>query len=66
VADEIDRANDQAEELLKRAILHASQVKYDVEPNGKCHNCLARVPKGRRFCDKDCSDDYTKRKERTK
>jgi hypothetical protein len=29
---------------------------------GECHNCLAPIPDGLRFCDDECRDDWQQRK----
>lgn len=64
MADEADRASDQAEEILRRAILHTAQQKPQVEATGKCLNCGVKVRKGMRWCDHDCMSDWQKRTER--
>ncbi len=59
--DEIDRAQEHAEEILKRAILLAASRTRQLTPKGRCYNCEERIPKGRLFCDLDCSHDYDRR-----
>lgn len=61
MADEVDRADELAEELLKRTIAYTVSRPPEVEPNGKCYNCGAKVKRSMRWCDADCREDWAKR-----
>jgi hypothetical protein len=58
MADEIDRANDQAELFLAAAIENNKAHRAVLKPTGQCLSCREPVPDGRRFCDADCRDDF--------
>lgn len=58
MADEIDRANDQAQLILDKQIEMAKQNVVNPYQNesGQCWDCDAPVPDGRRWCSKECRD----------
>ena len=58
MADDIDKANDQAQLILDKQIAIAKGAKLDVFPNesGQCWDCDAPVPDGRRWCSKECAE----------
>jgi len=63
VADEVDVANSQIEKTLALTLAAAKSSVTPLPYIGMCHNCEEPI-KGkdqRRFCDKDCLDDYQKR-----
>ena len=62
MADEVDKANDLADELIRRAIAYTSTRKEDTVATGFCLNCAEDVPDGVRWCSSECRDDWTKRK----
>lgn len=64
MADEADKADAYAFEMLTRAIAYASTRPPHLAPIGECYNCRASVAEGMRFCDKDCMDDWEKRNQR--
>ncbi len=45
---------------IEQAKLKANQKDY--EATGVCLNCETPLSEGIRFCDKDCMDDYEKRR----
>lgn len=55
MADEIDKANEQAQLILDKQI---AIVRHDVNPfqnsSGVCWNCDAPVPDSRRWCSIEC------------
>lgn len=62
MSDVIDNAAEIIEIVQQADIETVRRSKVGVlNPNGWCHNCHERLPKGV-FCDKDCSDDYSQRK----
>lgn len=56
MADEIDRANDQAQHILDMQLLRR---KPTLKPMGRCHFCDDELRFGI-FCSGDCRDDYEK------
>lgn len=46
---------DNTEDALKR---HRSRAQHGPHATGSCLACGAKVPKGRRWCDADCRDDW--------
>lgn len=62
--DELDKAEAQQEELLRRAIDYARRCKVDRPYTGECYNCQEPLDQPHRYCDADCRDDYEKRRER--
>lgn len=44
---------------IQQAALKANIQEF--EPTGFCLNCNEKLEEGRRFCDKDCMDDFQKR-----
>lgn len=55
MADEADRANDTAQQMLD---LQLTQRRHAPEPIGICHYCSEPVETGARFCDIGCRDDW--------
>lgn len=55
MADEIDRANDTAQQMLDLQLAHREDVP---RPIGVCHYCAEPVPGDLRFCDIGCRDDW--------
>lgn len=58
MSDVIDRANDQASEILERTIAAARCAGTSLPHTGRCHNCSEPVEQSKRFCNKDCCSDY--------
>lgn len=58
MADEIDRANDQAELFLAQAIRHNKAARVRLLPTGECLFCREPVKDARLFCDAECRDDH--------
>jgi hypothetical protein len=56
MADIIDDGNETAELLLRAAL--AKKHKAGPEATGCCLNCETPLPRGLRWCDRDCRDDY--------
>ena len=58
MADDIDRANDQAQMILDKRIELAKQNIVDPYQNtsGICWECNASVEDGRRWCSTECRD----------
>ncbi len=58
MADEIDKANERAEEILEDAL----KVRRPEGPPacGYCYNCSEFVGPEERWCDSDCRDDWEK------
>lgn len=64
MADDVDRANDLAEQQLQDALQKARKVNR-TKPTGFCKNCSNAVGDKKIFCDDECREDYewyTKRK----
>ena len=59
MADDIDKANDQAQLILDKQI---ALIRHDVNPyqneSGACWHCDEPVEGGKRWCDGDCRDLY--------
>jgi hypothetical protein len=60
VADDIDRANDKAQDDLDKCIAVARMSGTYLEPVGLCHNCAEPIERGE-FCDSHCRDDWQRR-----
>jgi hypothetical protein len=58
MADEIDRANDRAQQFNEQSILAAIASAHPLQPIGTCYNCDDAVSEGLRFCDAECRDDW--------
>jgi predicted nucleic acid-binding Zn ribbon protein len=60
MADEADRANDQAQQMLDIQLRQRKPV--GPQPHGYCHYCGAEWVEvsERIFCDKECAADYEK------
>lgn len=57
MADDVDRATDQAQAHLDANI--ASRKVVTLKPGGLCHYCDELLPKfGQLFCNKECSEEY--------
>ena len=58
MADDIDKANDQAQLILDVQIKLAKGVKLDIFSNesGLCWDCDAPVSDKRRWCSKECAE----------
>ncbi len=63
MADEIDQANDTAQQTLDLALASA-RCCCALPAIGVCHNCGAVVIDDHKFCDVDCRDDWQHRFER--
>jgi hypothetical protein len=59
MADDIDRANDQAQAILE---LQLRQRKPTLPHNGKCHFCEDDITTGA-FCSAECRDDFEKQEQ---
>ena len=64
MADDVDIANDRAQQSLDLAISAARRSGAYIQPNGQCYNCEAPLPCDLRFCDTNCRDDYQARQPR--
>lgn len=62
MTDIIDMANERAELDLAISIKAHQRHEPALPYVGQCYNCLTELPEGRRFCDKNCADDYDHRK----
>lgn len=61
MADDIDRAQEREQIDRERAIA-AARSRPAMLPCGQCYNCQGSVPDGSLFCDVDCRDDWTVRR----
>jgi hypothetical protein len=66
MADEIDRANDEAELFLARALQQNMDARRRLEAKGQCLFCREPLAEGLRFCDADCRDDFDRLSEARK
>lgn len=55
MADEADRANDTAQQMLDFQLTARRRA---LTPNGACHNCRQLVLDEVQFCDVHCRDDW--------
>lgn len=62
MSDDADVSQDRMEKEAELRKKYAPTSKLEVEANGACHNCGEKVTKGVRWCDKDCQDDWKKRR----
>jgi hypothetical protein len=64
MADEADLAQShlEAEDIIRRK--YTRKPALEAEPTGECLNCYEPVSLGMRWCDKDCQDDWQKRRAR--
>lgn len=62
-SDESDRATALEEAAIEIAVqqIRSKAKQLEIKPTGFCFNCEAKIDSDKRFCDKDCLDDYTKR-----
>jgi hypothetical protein len=58
MADEVDRANDLAQQLLDAAIAAAKKKPNSPKPTGACLWCSEPLPDGRRWCSPECRDEW--------
>lgn len=58
MADEIDRANDRAQQSLELNIQAARSSSPILPAIGSCYNCDEPITEGKRFCDAACRDDW--------
>lgn len=58
MADLADRANDHIER--EQQGLLAQRKPAAPTANGQCLNCHSQLPRGMRWCDTSCRDDYEK------
>ena len=56
MADEIDKANERAQELLEESL--AKRREQGPPACGFCYFCQAPVPNGHRWCDTECRRDW--------
>lgn len=65
MADEADAANDVMQRTLE-ATLRTVRTGLEVEESGVCllACCTMPLPKGRRWCDADCRDQWEREKRR--
>ena len=56
MSDIVDTANDHAATLLDAAIRH--KRKEGPKPTGKCLSCDEPLEPPRRWCNKECMEDY--------
>ena len=61
MADDIDKANDCAQQFLDQALAAARRHEAGLIPSRWCYNCAAPMNDYRLFCDRDCRDDYERR-----
>lgn len=61
MADDIDKANDCAQQFLDQALTAARRHEPALIPVGFCYNCNEPVAKAALFCDRYCRDDYERR-----
>jgi hypothetical protein len=60
MADEIDRANEQAQMILDHELSYRKPVP-NIKPNGLCHFCEDDLDRpGQLFCDDKCSMKYNR------
>jgi hypothetical protein len=60
MADEVDRANEQADAYLAARVAEARKIKK-VVPTGHCLNCESLLPPGLLYCDSACREDHEQR-----
>ncbi len=60
--DDIDYAQERSQRILDAAIDAAKHSASQLPAVGQCYNCLTPLPDGVRFCDCDCRNDYTTRR----
>ncbi len=58
MADDIDKANDQAQLILDKqlAIARGKPINVFQNESGVCWECASKVDDGRRWCSKECAD----------
>jgi hypothetical protein len=59
MADDVDIANQVAEEMIRESIANRKQEKK-LPRIGVCHNCGEPVSEKQLFCDNYCAEDYEK------
>lgn len=57
MSDEVDIANDFME-MSRMAAIEACRHHVGIVPKGSCWFCDESLPKGQKFCDRDCAEDY--------
>jgi hypothetical protein len=58
VADDIDRANDRAQQHLEQSIQAVRSAASSLPAIGSCYNCDEPIAETKRFCDAACRDDW--------
>ncbi len=58
--DDIDRAEAQSAEFLRRRIDEERSKTSVIPATGYCLNCDTALPDGRRWCDAECRNDFEK------
>lgn len=61
MSDDADRSQEAQELEEKIRKQYTKRPSLEVEPIGACLNCGTVLDGARRWCDKDCQDDWTKR-----
>jgi hypothetical protein len=62
MSDEADLSQESMEKEAEIRRKYATPSKLEVDPIGTCLNCGESVASGVRWCDKDCQDDWIKRR----
>lgn len=57
MSDEADIANEQVE-LSRMAAIEACRHRPTIIAKGSCWFCDEPLPRGQKFCDRDCAEDY--------
>ena len=70
MADEADLGNEVMEKWLQGRLEEfqhqLGQMGNEVEEEQVCRNCREPLPPGRKYCDKDCAEDYEARRKAEK
>jgi hypothetical protein len=64
MSDDADMAQDQMDREQELRRKYRPIVTIEVHSNGECLNCFEPLPMNIRWCNKDCQDDWEKRRAR--
>ena len=58
MGDIVDRANDEAENILRNQIRASKKIVKQTNPTGFCYYCDEAIAGNKVFCNTDCSSDH--------
>lgn len=62
--DDVDMTTEREAKMME--LLRRRLIVQELEPSGFCHFCEGPIDHPKKFCDRDCADDYEKEKKMNK